>query len=231
MKNIFFLNTQEPTRVYRFISTNKVYCFDKPLKVAGDLVNQDIYITHDSRLNKGDWYLTKENFVLKQLTEIDFNSVHNFTKIVFTTNKHLIKDGVKPIPDFILEFIIKNPKCNYIPIKPALSNNGRVLFGYICSIPDIPKDLPIKKPLTTKVKKQKNKSTKPIKMVSVDKLKLLIESWQKKQENYNDLAEKQLVWLNENKLVKRGAEHSYKKLKYKALATRDCWKELQNLIK
>lgn len=43
----------------------------------------------------------------------------------------------------------------------------------------------------------------------------LIKIWQERQKHYEDLAEKY-----------RDSEHNYKKFTYKAMATRDCWKEL-----
>jgi hypothetical protein len=46
-------------------------------------------------------------------------------------------------------------------------------------------------------------------------LNSLVESWQKKQKEYEALAEKH-----------RDCEHTYKKYTYRAQATRDCWKEL-----
>lgn len=52
-----------------------------------------------------------------------------------------------------------------------------------------------------------------------DKFKSLVSKWQEKQKHYEDLAEKY-----------RYSEHTYKKFTYKAIATRDCWKELLKLI-
>lgn len=43
----------------------------------------------------------------------------------------------------------------------------------------------------------------------------LIKMWQERQKHYEDLAEKY-----------RDNEHNCKKFTYKAMATRDCWKEL-----
>jgi len=48
----------------------------------------------------------------------------------------------------------------------------------------------------------------------------LIRLWQVRQKYYEDLAEEY-----------KNDEHSYKKFTYKAMATRDCWKELLNYIK
>lgn len=56
-------------------------------------------------------------------------------KIILTTDADLVKDGVKAIPDDFLEWFIKNPSCEYIEVKPLLSNNGRALFGYKMVIP------------------------------------------------------------------------------------------------
>lgn len=52
-----------------------------------------------------------------------------------------------------------------------------------------------------------------------DKLKSLIEEWRKRQEHYIDIADRNL-----------DHEHTYRKFIYKAMATRDCWKELLKLI-
>ena len=46
----------------------------------------------------------------------------------------------------------------------------------------------------------------------------LIEKWQKRQRDYEELSEK---YIND--------ERNHNKLKYKAMATRDCWKELKKL--
>jgi hypothetical protein len=46
-------------------------------------------------------------------------------------------------------------------------------------------------------------------------MKKLIKMWQERQNHYEDLAEKH-----------RDNEHNCKKFTYKAMATRDCWKEL-----
>jgi hypothetical protein len=47
----------------------------------------------------------------------------------------------------------------------------------------------------------------------------LIKMWQIRQKHYEDLAEKH-----------KDNEHNYKKFTYKAVATRDCWKELLSEI-
>ena len=52
-----------------------------------------------------------------------------------------------------------------------------------------------------------------------DKLKLLVEEWHKRQLHYEEVAEDNIT-----------SEHNNRKFTYKAMATRDCWKELLKLI-
>lgn len=47
----------------------------------------------------------------------------------------------------------------------------------------------------------------------------LIKIWQERQKRYEDLAH---MW--------EGHEHNHRKFTYKAMATRDCWKELQKVL-
>jgi hypothetical protein len=61
----------------------------------------------------GDWfYNTIYNFIARtgDITSYDF-------KIILTTDKLLIKDGVQAIPDNFLEWFVKNPSCEYVEIK------------------------------------------------------------------------------------------------------------------
>jgi hypothetical protein len=52
-----------------------------------------------------------------------------------------------------------------------------------------------------------------------DKLKSLVEEWHKRQLRYEEVAENNIT-----------SEHNNRKFTYKAMATRDCWKELLKLI-
>jgi hypothetical protein len=52
-----------------------------------------------------------------------------------------------------------------------------------------------------------------------DKLKLLVKEWQERQMLYEDVAHKN-----------SSHEHNNRKFTYKAMATRDCWKELLKII-
>lgn len=60
---------------------------------------------------------------------------------------------------------------------------------------------------------------KPKQETLEDKLKSLVEEWRKRQEHYVDVAYKHV-----------DNAHNNRKFTYKAMATRDCWKELLILI-
>lgn len=53
----------------------------------------------------------------------------------------------------------------------------------------------------------------------MDKIKTLIKEWQERQREYEEKAQ---MWEFD--------EHNYKKFTYKAMATRDCWKELLKVV-
>ena len=55
--------------------------------------------------------------------------------------------------------------------------------------------------------------------MNIDEINSLVIFWQKRQREYEALAEKH-----------RNSDHTYKKYIYRAQATRDCWKELLKLI-
>jgi hypothetical protein len=56
--------------------------------------------------------------------------------------------------------------------------------------------------------------------LSEEELHKLVEKWKERQVHYENVAEKH-----------RNNAHTYAKFTYKAMATRDCWKELLTLLK
>ena len=96
-------------------------------------IGDDLYIVSSSEKIKentqtrieglnGDWfYNTIYNFIARtgDITSYDF-------KIILTTNKLLIKDGVQAIDNEFLEWFVKNPSCEEVEVK---MNQGRY-FDY-----------------------------------------------------------------------------------------------------
>ena len=126
MKNIHVLPSDKPSELY--------------INIQGDLSksnslllrpkSRNIYITSDEDIKISD-YILCNNEVYKWHDNIEESD----RKIILTTDQDLIKDGVQAIPDDFLEWFVENPSCDSVEVKPLLSNNGNVLFGYKIIIP------------------------------------------------------------------------------------------------
>lgn len=124
MKNIHVLPTEKPSIICKLdnvIVLSKVGTITNNIKSL--LICQNIYITDDSEIKEGDWYITSDNKILKcskvlmQLiySENDYGRNPNgCKKIILTTDQDLIKDGVQAIDDKFLEWFVKNPSCEFI---------------------------------------------------------------------------------------------------------------------
>ena len=92
-------------------------------------IRENIYITNDEEIKKGEWVL----FMFDEVTEIvkvttinnnAFESKQGFgygleycKKIILTTDKDLIKDGVQAIDDEFLEWFVNNPSCECVDVQ------------------------------------------------------------------------------------------------------------------
>lgn len=134
MKNIHILKTGKPSRLLKDI-VDETYQFKKEVLYGNRFeLPLNIYITNDEEIKEGDYgILGKEVLSYHQMHKRW--GMPQGKKIILTTDADLVKDGVKAIPDDFLEWFIKNPSCEYVEVKPLLSNNGRALFGYKTVIP------------------------------------------------------------------------------------------------
>jgi hypothetical protein len=129
MKNIHILPTDKPSRLVK-IKDNLFYTTTE--NIPGG-VYQHIYITSDEKIKEGDWLYHRAS---NKLFKYDGQGLCvEVEKIILTTDQELIKDGVQTIDDEFLEWFVKNPSCEEIDVKPMLSNNGRVFYGYKIIIP------------------------------------------------------------------------------------------------
>jgi hypothetical protein len=147
MKNIHVLRTDNysplvnSTNKYGGLFLSKYY---SPTKDMGDSY-QHIYITSDEEIKEGDYYISiLENEVYKATKETqNIMSVANLIgttsykkthfKIILTTDKDLIKDGVQSIGDEFLQWFVKNPSCEEVEVEVDLSkHNGKfqTKYGY-----------------------------------------------------------------------------------------------------
>jgi hypothetical protein len=140
MKNIHVIPTDKPSRLgYLTKKGKEVYkdlrLFDIPISTILDGENQNIYITSDEDIEIGKYYLCKLSMKPKKCIGDEYFNNIDEKKIILTTDQSLIEDGIQAIDDEFLEWFVKNPSCERVEVKPLLSNNGRVFYGYIIIIP------------------------------------------------------------------------------------------------
>jgi hypothetical protein len=145
MKNIHVLPTDKPSRLFKLAGDLHLYTelgFD-PKR------SRNIYITNDEDIKEGDWFIANNG--VHKCIRVDENTSCPFitlnskgeeighfktwkTKIILTTDFRLAPD-VQKIDDEFLEWVVNNPGCEMVEVKPMLSNNGRAFFGYKIIIP------------------------------------------------------------------------------------------------
>lgn len=118
MKNIHVLPTDKPSRL--FIYYGKLG-FAKGFQYGSDaILNQHIYITSDKKIKEGDW--VKRNDGDRVEKAIHNNLRYKWRKIILTTDKDLIKDGIQAIDDEFLSWFIKNPSCENVTVLQKGAN-------------------------------------------------------------------------------------------------------------
>jgi hypothetical protein len=223
MNNIFLIPTDKASRLVLDDIIQQLRLVSKGEALWG---NQNIYITSDEEIKSGDWCINLNSpYQHKELCRID-NQIeleryaqktgNACRKIILTTDQDLIADGVQGIEDSFLEWFINNPTCEEVEVQKWFC--GLDFLEYKIIIPqekikcycghtttcDCGPEEPKQETLEEFPKEEPKQE-----------LNSLVESWQKKQKEYEVLAEKH-----------RDCEHTYKKYTYRAQATRDCWKEL-----
>ena len=240
-KNIWLLPTDKPSRLYL---TTHEYIFEEGYSLSTDeCENKHIYITSDEEIKEGDWcyylnilgggnivcqaykhsgdkrILFDDGTYNRKIGEGITPLIGECKKIILTTDQSL--DGVQAIDDEFLEWFVKNPSCEEIEVDNEpfdITEKGEWLIEYK---PIIPKKEP------NQIKCYCGHTTycdcgpleEPKQETLQDKLKSLVNGWQQQQIQYETLAEH---YVND--------QHNNRKFTYKAMATRDCWKELLKLI-
>jgi hypothetical protein len=140
MKNIHLIPTEKPSRVYKHLGRelkHTVRYFEQKGLLC---INQHIYITSDEFIEEGDWMYYKhfgEDIVCKYDTMNGQNTNVNehkpfYQKIILTTNQDLIADGVQAIDEEFLEWLVKNPSCEFVEVERGfLSFTGWVKYKIV----------------------------------------------------------------------------------------------------
>jgi hypothetical protein len=129
MKNVYLIPTDKPTGIFdsgsglQFSIINKVR--------YGELKGFHLYITSEeiSGLENDIWVCT-EGRVWKWESTMAINLHKKPKKVILTTDPDLIVDGVQKIDDTFLEWLAKNPTCEYVEVVYNPNESGK-LFAYI----------------------------------------------------------------------------------------------------
>lgn len=155
MKNIHVLQTTKPSRVVKqkYDKIDRLCLVDRFTKQS-EYKRFNIYITSDEEIKRNDWCFDAEyeNDFFKAGEDVELHLVNvlksNIKKIILTTDRKLIKDGVQAIDDAFLEWFVMNHTCEYVEvqivedlyglivIRENLNNNKPAFFSYKIIIPE-----------------------------------------------------------------------------------------------
>jgi hypothetical protein len=220
MKNIHVLPTDKPSRIKQEYTGKASYCLSRQHLTWR--FAQHIYITSDEEIKEGGYVFWEGKiYTYREFMKMRTPVYTDYFSIILTTDQDLIADGVQSINDEFLEWFVNNPSCEEVGLvkgklfeiehycddglNVGYNNNSTNFHSY--------KETPIKNWL--KIKDEMFYKIIIPQEEPKQELNSLVESWQKRQKEYEYLAEKH-----------RDSEHTYKKYTYRAQATRDCWKEL-----
>ena len=124
MKNIFLKETDQKSKLYRNLLTDKLFILeDKVTDVSEcNIEYQFIYITNDEKIEDGNWVFQECLNMPHRLIKTDtenvkvLNDLNKCKKIVLTNDTSLIEDGVQSIDDEFLEWFVKNPSCEEVEV-------------------------------------------------------------------------------------------------------------------
>jgi len=127
MKNIQVLPTSQLTILHfdeaLFISPN----LQISKTINSDVEGRNIYIISDEEIKEGDWCLSKLNEVVRFGKKF---TTSLYKKIILTTDRDLIKDGVQAIDDEFLEWFVKNPSCEYVEVSEDYFKPSNMVYGH-----------------------------------------------------------------------------------------------------
>jgi hypothetical protein len=111
MKNIHIL----PKNIFNQLGVDHYGKTPTQIKIAEFLISKNIYITDNSEIKEGDYIIELDgNEVFRSKGVMGKNDWCK--KIILTTDQDLIKDGVQPIDDEFLEWLVKNRSCEKVEV-------------------------------------------------------------------------------------------------------------------
>ena len=129
MKNLHLIPTDKPSKLVKNnlgIAINEDFTKSMLGLIQAKFIN--LYITNSEEIKEGDWfYDTYCNVVSKLTVHGKDNRISEFKKIILTTDRDLIKDGVQKIDDDFLEWFVKNPSCEEVEVFQEKHHAGEVV--------------------------------------------------------------------------------------------------------
>ena len=139
-KNIHLLLTGKPSRLWEDEFGISRYGNESFFYTGCTWKN--IYITSDEEIKEGYYLDLTHNIIMKSVFYP--SSDKNCKKIIMTTDQDLIKNGVQSINDEFLEWFVKNPSCEEVPIIPKLFGHPYIIWIEGLSFKEEPKQETLK---------------------------------------------------------------------------------------
>jgi hypothetical protein len=117
MKNIFIVEDEKNKGEF-FIGKKdgKFFYLNGRMSSGGVLKACHVYITSDDYIGYS-YYLDGDLVRKGVIDDKEYWSVRKeYKKIIMTTNPKLIKDGVQPIPEEFLKWLVENSSCEYVEV-------------------------------------------------------------------------------------------------------------------
>jgi hypothetical protein len=123
MKNIYLIPTDQPSMLHKaFDEAFILSIFPTLTNGLYKSVPYFSYITSDEDIKEGDWWFSTIDKIIFKVTKEDVlvtsqdGIPHGFYKIILTTDPTLIADGVQEIEDTFIEWLVKNPTCEFVQV-------------------------------------------------------------------------------------------------------------------
>lgn len=125
MKNIYLIPTESPSKII-------LRDFDKKLSLNTPQImwygrKHHFYIISDEKVKGKDWCVNvKDGTIHQYIEDHDISeSKGSYTKkIILTSDRHLINQGVQELSNEVIEWLVKNPKCEVLDIHRVLICNN-----------------------------------------------------------------------------------------------------------
>ena len=129
MKNIHTLPTSQSSKILKDDFGKLIFSINIDQE-QNHFFPHSIYITCDDEdINELDYIITKDGKLVEvsYLLSLDLEQA---SKVVLTTDKDLIEDGVQEIDDEFIEWFVNNPSCEKVEVKRGFPDDTPWGFNF-----------------------------------------------------------------------------------------------------